>query len=347
MDLFRISDSDPQSRHAYEFSDIIRFDVWANNEERVGKVADILMNDIGQLYYIVIDIGSWLSRKLVLVEPEEFRIDRATQRVNLINLTKDEINHRSTYDPSLHRATKPTGTRVEPAVHSASSQAIPQTMLPVEASAQLETSAPLGSAWISETTLGTTRSISVPAHRQEHPLVETKTSLQPVPEVVQPLTSQPMASQSLTSQPLASQPVASTVAEETIQLLEERLVVNRLRRKVGEITVRKAIETRMIQVPVRREKLIIEQVSPEPKQIAVVDISTQASEAELATAAQTALDSIERNRFVSADFAQQILAAVPRQTGNHTPKVKLVFEDATLQTKYEEYLLQAANQHTV
>lgn len=334
MDLFRVSDFDPENRQAFELADIIRFDVWTKNEERVGKVSDILIDDIGQLYYIVIDIGSWLSRKLVLVEPEQFRVDRATQRVNLINLTKGELNQLPAYDPSLHRATKTANVRPAQAAHAPSSEAIPQTMLPVEASAQLETSAPLGSAWLSETALGTARSIAVPAHREELPLAETHT-VQPVPGTVG-------AAQLDTS--VNTSVDTSTAAEETIQLLEERLVINRLRRKVGEITVRKAIETRMIEVPVRREKLIIEQVSPEPKPIAVIDVSTQASEAELATAAQTALDSIERNRFISAETAQQIIAAVPHQAGSRTSRVKLIFEDAKLQAKYEQYL---ANQQSI
>jgi len=43
---------------------------------------------------------------------------------------------------------------------------------------------------------------------------------------------------------------------------------------VGEVIVRKVIETRMVevQVPVRHEKLIVEQVSPERKQLAEIDL---------------------------------------------------------------------------
>lgn len=47
---------------------------------------------------------------------------------------------------------------------------------------------------------------------------------------------------------------------QTIQLLEERLVVNRKRHKVGEISVRKVIETEIVEIPVQREKLVIEKV---------------------------------------------------------------------------------------
>jgi sporulation protein YlmC with PRC-barrel domain len=64
----------------------------------------------------------------------------------------------------------------------------------------------------------------------------------------------------------------AVVQEELIQLLEERLTVDYTRQKVGEVIVRKEIETRMIQVPVRREKLIVEQISPEHKQLAEIDL---------------------------------------------------------------------------
>lgn len=77
-------------------------------------------------------------------------------------------------------------------------------------------------------------------------------------------------------------PVQSTVQtegmrtdlrEEVLQLLEERVVVDRSRRKVGEVIVRKEVETVMVQVPIRRERLIVEQVSPEHKELASIDLS--------------------------------------------------------------------------
>jgi hypothetical protein len=63
---------------------------------------------------------------------------------------------------------------------------------------------------------------------------------------------------------------AVSLGEEIIRLLGERVVVARSKRKVGEVIVRKEIETRMVQVPVRYEKLIIEQVGSEPKQLAEI-----------------------------------------------------------------------------
>jgi hypothetical protein len=60
--------------------------------------------------------------------------------------------------------------------------------------------------------------------------------------------------------------------EQAIRLLEERLVVRSEKQKVGEIVVRKEVETRMIQVPIRREKLIVEQVQPKYERLAEIDL---------------------------------------------------------------------------
>ncbi|MFQ4138927.1 YsnF/AvaK domain-containing protein [Nodosilinea sp. PGN35] len=49
-------------------------------------------------------------------------------------------------------------------------------------------------------------------------------------------------------------------ASQGIQLVEERLVVNRQRVKVGEVSVRRVVETEMVQIPVRREKLVVEKI---------------------------------------------------------------------------------------
>lgn len=65
------------------------------------------------------------------------------------------------------------------------------------------------------------------------------------------------------------------LSQDIIRLLGERLVVDRSKRKVGEVIVRKEIVTRMIQVPVRYEKLIVEQVSPERKQLAEIDLGQE------------------------------------------------------------------------
>jgi stress response protein YsnF len=67
-------------------------------------------------------------------------------------------------------------------------------------------------------------------------------------------------------------------AEEVISLLSERVVVDRQKRKSGEVVVRKVIETEVVEVLVRREKLIVEQVSPSYKELAVIDLGRSITE---------------------------------------------------------------------
>ncbi len=68
--------------------------------------------------------------------------------------------------------------------------------------------------------------------------------------------------------------VSKTLTEEVFSLLEERLIVSLSKRKIGEIVVRKEVETQIVQVqvPIQREKLIVEQVSPEYKLLAQIDL---------------------------------------------------------------------------
>ncbi|HEY9627480.1 MAG TPA: DUF2382 domain-containing protein [Coleofasciculaceae cyanobacterium] len=143
--------------------------------------------------------------------------------------------------------------------------------------------------------------------------------------------------------PIAS---PSVVSEETIQLLEERLVVNRIRRKVGEVVVRKEIETRIIEVPIRREKLIVEQVSPNQQQLAVIDLG-QSQETEFdpaldltqATGSSTSPSTIE-GKFTSVKAAMQFLDAIAHHSspGLQSIQVNIVLEDAHSQPDYQRWL---------
>ena len=64
------------------------------------------------------------------------------------------------------------------------------------------------------------------------------------------------------------------LTDQVFSLLSERLRIDLTRRKIGEIVVRKEIATEIVQVqvPVRREKLIVEQVSPEYQLLAEIDL---------------------------------------------------------------------------
>ncbi|WP_193195703.1 DUF2382 domain-containing protein [Nostoc sp. MG11] len=133
--------------------------------------------------------------------------------------------------------------------------------------------------------------------------------------------------------------------EKIIRLLEERLFVETGKRKVGEVIVRKQIETRMIQVPIRREKLIVEQVSPEHKQLAEIDLGEQEIvSVELTEAERLEIANFDSGLTVSGEFSSPKIAslllnaiALERNHGCKQVRVTIVVEDESRQKKYQEW----------
>ncbi|AFY32880.1 DUF2382 domain-containing protein [Calothrix sp. PCC 7507] len=139
--------------------------------------------------------------------------------------------------------------------------------------------------------------------------------------------------------------LAEVREEEIIKLLEERLVVNLNQQKIGDVIVRKVIETRMVQVPVRREKLIVEQISPENKQLAEIDLgSGEISGVELTQGERAEFVSLDGGLAVSGVFsspkiASLLLNAIALEQ-NHScqqVQVSIVVEDQEHQQKYQEW----------
>ena len=135
------------------------------------------------------------------------------------------------------------------------------------------------------------------------------------------------------------------VEEDIIRLLGERLIVDSSKRKIGEVIVRKEIETRMVQVPVRREKLIVEQISPEHKQLAEVDLGlTEISGIDLAGKQRPEFANVEGSLTVTGDFSSPKIAslllnaiALERNHKCKQVRVTIVVEDESTQNKYQEW----------
>lgn len=334
ISLFRISDFKPQDRKLFEDADILDFEVFTEQQERVGSVADILMDEIGQLYYLyylVIDISSWLSHKLVLVTPAQFYIDRQLQQIRLLGLTKTQIQNLPPYEAASQR---PRTLNRQGQASTQSSHAILGSTAPsaVESFTALETSVPLEN----------------PVPLEAAPLLLRQRIQQPLENIHSPvqasLAQEPRSPQhssaSVEEPSLQSRITSEVVSSQTIPLLEERLVTRQNRRKIGEVIFRKQIETRIVEIPIRREKLIIEQVSPELKQLAVVDLpGEQLSDIELLQVATSTVEATQTSEFISVELARQVLARIGQQANGSFPKVKLMFEDTSLQAAYQSWAL--------
>ncbi|WP_223278147.1 YsnF/AvaK domain-containing protein [Nostoc sp. 'Peltigera membranacea cyanobiont' 232] len=154
-----------------------------------------------------------------------------------------------------------------------------------------------------------------------------------------------LANNQTINSPVESVNLAEVSEEQIIRLLEERLVVESSKRKVGEVIVRKVIETRMIEVPVRREKLIVEQISPEHKQLAEIDLG----QGEITGVDLTGVERLEVTHFdsgltVSGEFSSPKTAslllnaiALERNHGCNQVRVTIAVENESHQKKYQEW----------
>ncbi|MGL5922676.1 MAG: hypothetical protein ACRC32_07120, partial [Chroococcidiopsis sp.] len=133
--------------------------------------------------------------------------------------------------------------------------------------------------------------------------------------------------------------------EEIIKLLAERVVVERKKRKIGEVIVRKEIETRMVEVPVRYEKLIVEQVNPEHKQIAEINLGQETladrnlNSWDVGVKNQSVGELTVRGRFDSPKVASLLLNAIARerQHGCQQIRVEIVVDSPEKQKLYQEW----------
>lgn len=157
--------------------------------------------------------------------------------------------------------------------------------------------------------------------------------------------------------PLRQSSISARVDDVTIiPLLEERLVVDRRKRKVSEVVVRKEIETYIVEVPVRREKLIVEQVSPEYKQLAVVDLGqVQANDINVSALNGSTLDGSHLNeshnhlpptvsaKFTSVNAALEFLEAIASHSDPTAVQISLALADENMQAAYQKWLKQHSN----
>lgn len=139
--------------------------------------------------------------------------------------------------------------------------------------------------------------------------------------------------------------------DKNFRLLAERLVVDSVRQKVGEVVVRKVIETEMIQVPVRREKLIVEQVGPVHKQLAEIDLSQgEIAGIELVENGSQELASWDSGLTVSGSFSSPKIAslllnaiALERNHGCHHVHISISVVDEEHRQKYQEWFDRSRN----
>lgn len=93
MALVKIKDFYPDHQSG-DHDDIKNFDVYAQGEDKVGSVNDILVDETaGRIRYLIVDTGFWVLGKKVLLPIGLAQVDYTGKRVNVISLTKEQVEH--------------------------------------------------------------------------------------------------------------------------------------------------------------------------------------------------------------------------------------------------------------
>lgn len=102
MALLKIKDFDPDYRDAFGGYDIKGLDVYSDvNNEKIGGVKDLLVDEQGYFRYFVVDLGFWAFGKKVLLPIERSQVDSEGKHLYTIGLTKDQVEALPEFNESL------------------------------------------------------------------------------------------------------------------------------------------------------------------------------------------------------------------------------------------------------
>jgi uncharacterized protein (TIGR02271 family) len=233
MPLQKLKDYDPDYRSSFDGNDIIGMNVYTDRtEEKIGTVSDVLVDDQGRFRYFVVDLGFWIFGKKVLLPIGKSRIDYTKQCIYARGLTKEqaenlpEYNERMTNDFDYEERVRKV-YRSSPAVEASA---------PIESSAPLESSAALESSSMRRDTTPMQPTSAATSFNRDTYNYQQEPSLFEMNEQ----------------------------DHQTLRLYEERLIANKNRVKSGEVTVGKHVETETahVAIPVEKERVVIERVTP-------------------------------------------------------------------------------------
>ena len=111
---------------------------------------------------------------------------------------------------------------------------------------------------------------------------------------------------------------------EQIPLFEEKLLVTRHQQKVGEVIVRKQVETLMIQLPIRREKLIVERIGKNSELLTEVVLKEdQVNGFNYEELGNNDSLHITKSQYLELQTARELLEAIAHLTTACNAKVRL------------------------
>ena len=259
MALLRIKDFDPDYANSSGDDDIHGYDVYTQGtEEKIGTVDDILVDEeSGQFRYLLVALGVGTIGKKVLVPVGRCRMNPSSNRRLYASLSKEQANHLPELEPQttvdydyeeqVRGVYRPNATTMSSVSSVAPIDASMSSVgyvapAPVEASMPLEASAPLDAAY-STSVSATPAPVTPPTYDRDTYNHQHEPSLYEM----------------------------NDTDHQSLKLYQERIVANKQRVKTGEVAIGKHVETETahVSVPIQKERVVIERVTPTDAGIAV------------------------------------------------------------------------------
>lgn len=237
----------PNYRDLFGDHDILSYDLYSG-EDKVGAIDDLLVDELGKFRYFVVNTGIWVFGKKVLLPIGQTRIDYNNRRIYANGLTREQVENLPTLDTEEIDYTHEEQVRNVYRPTAARNRTFDTTTVdaPVETSTTVESSAPLtGTTGEYDRTLdrdvAINRTYDQNTYRYDYD-----------PDLYN---------------------LADREDHRNLRLYEERLIANTNRQKTGEVAVGKRIETENahIDVPVERERVVIERTTPIDAEAPITD----------------------------------------------------------------------------
>lgn len=102
MALVKLADAYPNyKQEIFGGDDIKGYDVYTENEDKIGGIYDALLDETGRFRYLVIDTGFWVFGKKVLVPVGRVQMDYDRKRVYVTGLTKQQVENMPEYNDNM------------------------------------------------------------------------------------------------------------------------------------------------------------------------------------------------------------------------------------------------------
>lgn len=253
MALLKLEDFNPDYRESFDGNDIKGMGVYTDTDEKIGTVNDALVDEEGNFRYFIVDLGFWIFGKKVLMPVGRSRVDYDTDRVVAVGMTRaqadnlPEFNEGMALDYDYEEQVR--GVYRSPA--GGASVSSTERVAPLDAS-----NLPLNAA-----------STSAMSAMAQQGYDSTDEASAPEGATYGSIATPEDINYDRAAYTYQQEPSLYQINEQdnkTLKLYEERLIANKKRVKTGEVAVSKHIETETatVSVPIERERVVIERVTP-------------------------------------------------------------------------------------